>query len=313
MRILVADGHAEHRAQLVLTLQDLGHQVEEALGVREILDICRRKCPDLLFIDGNLAGVSAQSVAEQVRQLGGTAVWVPIVMMANHLSDEDILNAVEAGIDDFLPKPVSLPLLKARMGSAQRQLSMREDVFSVAHNLVIANRALENIVARDALTGVGNATAFEEALEREWFKAKENKQPLSLIMLNLDYFKLFNEVYGVAEGDDAIKKVAKALDEVFSKKGGSYFFARVSGPNFAVLLPETPKDAAMNLSEQLRKTIEELKIPHSKSGCSSYLTISLGVAIYQDQNFARSADFREEADFALYQAKHHGRNQVFMG
>jgi len=312
MRILVADAHAELRQSLILQIQELGHTVEEALGLREVLEICRRKCPDLLLLDSNLSGTTGIEIAKQVRQSGGTAVWVPIVLMANHMSDEDILTAVDAGVDDFLNKPVSIALLKARIASAQRQLDLKEDVFTVAHNLVIANRALENIVARDSLTGVGNATAFEEALEREWFKAKESKKPLALLMLNLDYFKLFNDVYGVAEGDEAIKKVAKGLDEYLSQQGHTFFLARVSGPSFALLLPEMDKEPAVKMAEALRTLVENLHIKHDKSGCSQYLTISLGVTIYKDNNFGKSRDYRDEADYALYQAKHHGRNQVFV-
>ncbi|MEY3182219.1 MAG: hypothetical protein RLZ35_204 [Pseudomonadota bacterium] len=312
MRILVADGHVEHRQSLILQIQALGHQVEEALGEKEVLEICKRKCPDLLLIDMRLAGVSGMDIVKTVRQIGGTAVWVPIVLLGNHLTDEEILAGVDAGADDFLNKPVSLPLLKARIGSAMRQLNLKEEVFSVAHNLVVANRALENVASRDALTGIANSNSFEEALEREWFSAKEKKTSLSLMMLNLDYFRMYNEVYGTEKGDEVLKSSAKALGSLLSSSGKSHHLARISGPTFGVLLPNATRAEVEKLASECNKAIEALDIPHSKSGCSAKVTMSIGIAIYENENFKQPWDFKEEADYALYQAKHYGRNRYYL-
>ena len=312
MRILVADGHVEHRRQLILRIQELGHEVEEALGAKEILEICRRKCPDLLLIDMVLAGVPGMDIVKSVRQLGGTAVWVPIVLVGNHLSDEEILQGVDAGADDFLNKPISLALLKARIGSALRQQNLKEEVFSVAHNLVVANRALENVVSRDALTGIANTSSFEEALEREWFAAKEKKTMLALMMLNLDYFRLYNEVYGTEKGDDVLKQAAKALVKLLNGTAKSHSLARITGPTFAVLVPNTTREEVEKLAAQCNQAIEALNIPHEKSGCSTHITVSIGIAVYQNENFKQPWDFKEEADYALYQAKHYGRNRYYL-
>jgi diguanylate cyclase (GGDEF)-like protein len=312
MRILVADGHVENRQSLILCLQDLGHQVEEALGEKEVLEICRRKCPDLLLIDIKLGGVSGIDIVRSVRQSGGSAVWVPIVLLANHLSDEEMLAAVDAGADDFLNKPVAMPLLKARIGMAVRQLNLREEVFSVAHNLVVANRALENVASRDTLTGVGNTNGFEEALEREWFAAKEKKTNLILMMLNLDYFRLYNEVYGTEKGDTVLKQTATGLEKVLTDIKKPHTLARLSGPTFGILIPNITRDEAEKLAAACIQAIEALNIPHEKSGSSTHVTISIGIALYQNQNFKQPWDFKEEADYALYQAKHYGRNRYYI-
>jgi diguanylate cyclase (GGDEF)-like protein len=313
MRILVADSHVEHRQLLILRIQELGHEVEEALGEKEVLEICRRKCPDLLLIDMNLAGTSGINIVKSVRQLGGTAVWVPIVLVGNHLSDEEILQGVDAGADDFLNKPISLTLLKARIGSALRQQNLKEEVFSVAHNLVVANRALENVVSRDALTGVANASSFEEALEREWFSAKEKKTVLALMLLNLDYFRLYNESYGSEKGDEVLKQAAKALATLLNGAAiKSHNLARITGPTFAVLIANTKRQEVEQLAKQCNEAIEILNIPHEKSGCSTHVTVSIGIAVYENDNFKQPWDFKEEADYALYQAKHYGRNRYYL-
>lgn len=312
MHILVADGLVEHRRPLVAQIQELGHTVEEALGEREVLDICRRKCPDLLLIDWVLAGVPGVEIVQQIRQLGGTAVWVPIVLMGNRLSEEEILQSVDAGVDDFLSKPVSASLLKARIRSAERHQNLKEEVFSVAHNLVVANRALENVVSRDALTGIGNLSGFESALEQEWTRAEGYQTSLALMMLNLDYFKLYNETYGVEKGDEAIKQVAKALNDQLLSLGRNFFFARVTGATFALLIPGISQDQAIGIAAQCTKAVEALNIPHAKSGCSNHVTISVGLVLYHNKNFKQPWDFKEEADYALFQAKHHGRNRYFL-
>lgn len=312
MRILVADGLVEHRQSLILRIQEWGYEVEEALGEKEILEICRRKCPDLLLIDMNLAGVSGIEIVKSIRQLGGTAVWVPIVLVGNHLTDEEMLQGVDAGADDFLNKPISPVLLKARIGSALRQQNLKEEVFSVAHNLVVANRALENVVSRDALTGVANTSGFEETLEREWFTAKEKKTVLALMMLNLDYFRLYNEVYGTKKGDDVLKQTAKALGKFLSSASKAYSLARITGPTFAVLIPNTKRDEVEKLAAGCNQAIEALNIAHEKSGCSTHITVSIGIAIYENDNFKQPWDFKEEADYALYQAKHYGRNRFYL-
>jgi diguanylate cyclase (GGDEF)-like protein len=312
MRILVADSLVEHRQSLILRIQELGHEVEEALGEKEILEICRRKCPDLLLIDMNLAGVSGVEIVKSIRQLGGTAVWAPIVLVGNHLTDEEILQGVDAGADDFLNKPISLVLLKARIGSALRQQNLKEEVFSVAHNLVVANRALENVVSRDALTGISNNNSFEESLEREWFAAKEKKSTLALMMLNLDYFRLYNEVYGTEKGDDVLKQTAKALSTRLSSISHTYNLARITGPTFAILISNMKREEVEKLAAECNQAIEALNIPHEKSGCSTHITISIGIAIYENENFKQPWDFKEEADYALYQAKHYGRNRYYL-
>lgn len=308
MRILVADQDVEHRGPLVMKLKSWGHKIQEALSDREVLDICREKCPDLIFLDKELSGVFGFDLTLKIRQLGGHAVWVPIIIMGRSLNEQEILKGIESGADDFLIKPISEIQLLTKVKSAERHLNLKEEVFSVAHNLVVANRALESIVTQDVLTGIGNSNSFDDSLEKDWFEAKKNSKSLSLIISNLDYFQAFNQTYGASVGDKVIKQVAQALKSAMPMGNGS--IARLAGETFGILLPNVGKEEAFKIAEKLRLAVENLNIPHVNSGCSDHVTASFGVSVAEPGQFTNPWDLKEAADYAVYQAKHHGRNRV---
>lgn len=309
MHILVADQDVESRTTLATILKTWGHQVTEALSESEVMDLCREKCPDLIFLNKELSGVSGILMARKIRQIGGQAVWVPLILIGKHLNEAEILQGLDAGIDDFLAKPIPEIQLRIKTGSAARHLNLKEEVFSVAHHLVIANRALENVAIQDTLTGMGNSNGFDDALEREWFQNKKNETPLTLWMINLDYFLAYNQNYGVPKGDELLKQFAELLKTTVPP---SAFIARIAGDTFAVLLPNTKREEAVKIAETLRSSLDALKIPHSGSGCCDHVTASLGGATEEPLHFTSPWDLKEAADFALYQAKHHGRNRVYM-
>jgi len=310
MRIMVADQDVAHRTTMVSALQKLGHTLQEALSGREVIEICRKKCPDLIFIDSQLADQPGIEIVRQIRQLGGHAVWAPIVLLSKTATDEVIIQGIDAGTDDVLEKPVSEARLRVKLSSAQRLLDLKEEVFKVAHELVVANRALQSVVTQDLLTGLGNSNSFDEALEREWKKARKENKPIAVILLNLDFFQQFNEAYGAKEGDRAIKRVADILK--FNSPGGDTVIARMIGESFAVLLPNTSREEALIVAEKMRSAIETLNIPHKSSGCSDHLTASFGVALAEKDHYTDPMDLKDAADFGLYQAKHRGRNRSYL-
>lgn len=310
MRVLVADQDVEHRVALVSYLRTLGHDIQEALGEREVLEECRKKCPQLIFVDSELSGVSGIEILRQIRLLGGHATWAPIVLMAKQLEDATITQAIEAGVDDYLIKPIPNLRVLAKVRSAERFQNLKDEVFAVTHNLVVANRALENIATQDSLTGIGNSNSFDDDLERFWFECKKNNAPLVLVMSNLDYFQAYNQAYGAAKGDEAIKKVAEALRSAVPK--GNNSLARLSGETFAILLPNTTGEEGLKVSESLRLAIDALQIPHINSGSSDHLTASFGLALAEPGHFTSPWDLKEGADYALFQAKHYGRNRSYL-
>lgn len=310
MRVLVADQEAEHRTSLVTYLQTLGHTIQEALTEREVIDLCRGKCPELIFIDRELSGVSGIEIIRQIRNLGGHAIWAPIIYFGKNLEEPEMMLSIEAGCDDFLVKPVPHVRALAKVRSAERLQNLKDEVFSVAHNLVVANRALENIATQDILTGIGNSNSFDDALETNWFQGKRSSTPLALIMTNLDYFQAYNQAYGASKGDEAIRHAAEALKTALPK--GESSVARLAGETFAILLPNTDGDEALKAAEQFRAAIEALDIPHVNSGCSDHLTASFGISIAEPGHYTNPWDLKEASEFALYQAKHRGRNRSYL-
>lgn len=309
MRILVADQDMEHRRSLVNNLQNQKHTVREALTARDVVEECRTKCPHLIFVDKELSGTSGIDIIRQIRQLGGHAIWVPIIYIGKNLTENEIVQSLDAGADDFLEKPLSPLHILAKVRAAERQQNLKDEVFSVAHNLVVANRALESLVTQDSLTGIGNSNTFDDNLEKNWFSAKKNNTPLSLFMANLDFFQAYNQTYGAVKGDEVIKQVATALKNNLTN--AEYTVARLTGDTFAILLPNTGSDEAKEAAEKLKTGIEELNIPHINSGCSDHVTASFGVSSVEPGHFTSPWDLKEAADYALFQAKHYGRNKVY--
>ena len=310
MRIMVADPDSEHRQKIIDGVQKWGHTVQEVLTAREMVENCRKKCPDLVLLEEALPDQSGVETIRQIRQTGGHALWVPIVMMSKTLSEEALLQSINAGVDDCLLEPVDEMHLMMKVQSAARQVNLKEEVFKVAHELVVVNRSLQQVVTVDVLTGVNNSQSFEEALAHECSLAKKNHVAVSLILINIDFFQTYNQAYGAELGDEAMKKVASCLK--ISLLETNAFLARTIGDTFAVLLPHTTRNDAYKIGETLQKAIFNLNIPHQRSGCSDRLTISFGVATIDANQPVNASDLKDAADYGLYQAKHYGRNRGFL-
>lgn len=309
MRILVADNDSEHRAQLISICQQLGHTMQEALNLRDVLTICKKKAPDLCFIDASLSGVSGVEVIKQIRQLGGVSVWNPIVLMSSQTSVESMREGIDAGADDFCLKPINKINLEYKIKSAQRMENLKEEVFSVAHDLVLANRALENVITQDIMTGIADISKFHKDLEIEWYKAKKENTTLSMVIFDIDDFREYNNLYGSNKGDEQIKLVAATVQKILPAEAKT--FARTTGVSFALLLPQVAGEMARDVGEKIRSSVEDLKVENKGSRCGDVLTVSVGVTATVADNLKNPLDLMEAADFALYQAKHKGRNKVY--
>jgi diguanylate cyclase (GGDEF)-like protein len=180
--------------------------------------------------------------------------------------------------------------------------------------LETANQRLKRLVAVDALTGIANRRHFDRVLDRELRRARRERQPLSLIFLDLDEFKRFNDNYGHAHGDEVLRQVALTLDETF-RRGGD-LVARYGGEEFAVVLPGVDARRAGLYAERLRRRVWRLAITNAASQVSDRLTISAGVATampHEPEFIDATPDaLLRAADQALYRAKCQGRNRVCM-
>jgi diguanylate cyclase (GGDEF)-like protein len=209
---------------------------------------------------------------------------------------EDELTRVRADLED-------------RVRQRTHALEQRNDELTrLRLALETANQRLKRLVAVDALTGIANRRHFDRALERELRRTRREQQPLSLIFLDLDEFKRFNDTYGHARGDDVLRSVAQTLDETF-RRGGD-FVARYGGEEFAVVLPGVDGRRAALYAERLRRRIWRLSIPYGASPMTDRVTISGGVATIAAGSIASADQVLVVADRALYRAKCLGKNRI---
>jgi diguanylate cyclase (GGDEF)-like protein len=183
-----------------------------------------------------------------------------------------------------------------------------EELAQLRLTLETANQRLKRLVGVDALTGIANRRHFDRSLDRELRRARRDAQPLSLIFLDLDEFKSYNDTYGHSRGDQVLRRVAQTLDETF-RRGGD-FVARYGGEEFAVVLPGVDARRAALYAERLRRRIWRLAIPYGACAGTDRVTISGGVATVSPTMIATPDQLLLAADKALYRAKCLGRNQI---
>ncbi|MDP3212059.1 sensor domain-containing diguanylate cyclase [Methylotenera sp.] len=174
--------------------------------------------------------------------------------------------------------------------------------------LIELQKQLEELSFKDGLTGVFNRRMFDSVMEVEWANAKRNRQPLSLIMLDIDYFKQYNDYYGHIQGDECLRRVANVLACVATRSRD--FFARYGGEEFILVLPETDEAAAFKIAERCRNMIFKAQIPHEKSLVSQLLTISIGISTITPTRNDEAIKFIATVDKQLYVAKEKGRNSI---
>jgi len=174
--------------------------------------------------------------------------------------------------------------------------------------LLVMQQQLEALSYQDGLTGVANRRMLDQVLEREWLSARQQQQPLSLIMMDIDYFKQFNDHYGHLKGDEVLRTVAQLLSQAGLR--GRDFLARFGGEEFALVLPNTDLAAAHMVAERCRQQIFKAQIPHAASDISQLLTLSMGVGCMVPKQQDDLHAFVDQVDRWMYQAKKSGRNQI---
>jgi diguanylate cyclase (GGDEF)-like protein len=199
--------------------------------------------------------------------------------------------------------------LADQLAGAIRLAALNERLERLNAQLSEANARLERISAVDSVTGIANRRRFDDYFEEEWRRTRRNGAHLSLIMIDIDHFKRFNDRYGHQAGDGVLKKVAHALSKELHRAGD--LVARYGGEEFVVLLPAADAGRALKFAERLRAGVEAMGIAHEANPSSTRLTISLGVATTMPREKAVTArELVHQADRALYRAKQHGRNRV---
>lgn len=288
-------------------------QLQFATSGAQALRIAQACAPDVILLDAEMPGMSGFEVCRALKADAALSD-VPVIFVTSHCEPATELSGLEMGAADFIAKPVSPALVLARVRTQLRVKGMVDE--------------LRRVSAVDSLTGVANRRSFNESLEREWLRARRNAEPMALLMIDVDHFKLYNDRYGHPVGDDCLRAVAQAMARTVVRPCD--LVARYGGEEFSVLLPQTTRAGAQHVATALLGAVESLAISHPASPTAAHVTVSVGLAAYDAASPAwavRSADSRADgsrrnafnasslviaADKALYASKRQGRAQVTM-
>jgi diguanylate cyclase (GGDEF)-like protein len=173
-----------------------------------------------------------------------------------------------------------------------------------------ANQKLEQLATHDGLTQIANRRYFDEYLQQEWQRMTREQQPLSLILLDVDCFKAYNDYFGHQQGDEGLVTIAQAVQQVVKRSAD--LLARYGGEEFGVILPNTRRSGAESVAQAIQSEIKALRLPHPKSRVNDYLTVSMGIASVVPTPSQAVEDLVAAADSALYQAKRRGRDRYWI-
>jgi diguanylate cyclase (GGDEF)-like protein len=305
--VLIVDDSATIRAALASAVRAMKLEPVLAETGERALDLFMAAPPALVLLDVMMPGIDGYETARRMRAaLPDT--WVPILFLSSSEYDQDLERAIESGGDDYLVKPVSAVVLSAKIRALQRLDKMHQKLLEISSELSSANQRLETLSNQDALTGVANRRAFDSRLALYFAEAARRKEPLSVVLCDVDHFKAYNDHYGHPAGDECLKQVGGALAR--NCKRTTDFAARYGGEEFALVLPDTAPEGALQVVQAVRSEIATLAIAHEGSRTARVVTFSAGIATYAPGRDRSMESLVTRADAALYRAKELGRNRV---
>jgi diguanylate cyclase (GGDEF)-like protein len=298
--ILVIDDDLFIQKQLKLYLEKAGHEVIAACNGQEGLSLYQSQRPDLVLLDALMPDMDGFECCHRLMQYP-QAEYTPILMITGLEDQASVDRAFEVGATDYVTKPIHWAVLRQRVKRLIYQARLQKQ-------LEAANRLLEEIAWMDGLTQISNRRYFDDCLEKEWQRGLREQQPLSLILCDVDYFKLYNDYYGHQAGDRCLQQIAKTLKSQGQRP--TDLAARYGGEEFVILLPHTDSYGGQKVAAWIQKAIAALQIPHAQSQVSEQVTLSLGLATLIPKNYLSTNVLIERADSALYAAKRGGRDRL---
>jgi diguanylate cyclase (GGDEF)-like protein len=289
--LLVVDDQAINIQALYRIFAD-DCQVLMAKSAAMALEICETKQPDLILLDVMMPVMDGYELCQRLK----TNDWtrdIPVIFVTAHNDEAAESRGLDAGAVDFISKPVNERTVRARVRT-HLTLKAQADL-------------LRRWVYIDGLTGIHNRRHFDEALAQEWSRALRLGSTLSMLLLDVDHFKPYNDHYGHPAGDECLRRIAAELSRDIKRPAD--LVARYGGEEFAFILPDTEFDGAMQFSRKLGEHIRALAIPHENSPTSNVVTVSLGVCTVQAKAGLKVENLLQATDTQLYEAKQQGRDR----
>lgn len=258
----------------------------------DALKQCHIIKPDLILLDLVMPEMDGYEVCRQLKANEDLAD-IPVIFVTASMDQADEVKGFSVGAVDFIQKPVNAVITRARVNTHLR-LKRQSDL-------------LKSMALFDGLTGIANRRHFESSIHIDWLQCARENMPISLLLIDIDQFKQYNDFYGHQGGDTCLQQVARALASVPSRPYD--LLSRYGGEEFALILPKTNHQGALHVAENIAKSIHKVAIPHEKSNLG-IVTISVGVATTTPIHKISPDIIIAEADKALYKAKDTGRNKV---
>ncbi|THE58434.1 diguanylate cyclase [Vibrio parahaemolyticus] len=308
MRILLVDDVQLDRMQLAIRLKQLGHIVKAVGSGIEALNTYESFDPELVLLDISMPEMNGFEVSLHVRETFPD--WIPIIFLSSHEEPEMIAKAIDAGGDDYLIKPVDKLVLNSKLVAMQRIAHMRRELKQATAQLEQVNQLLTQQANEDGLTKLFNRRYIDQKLDSMVAWHGRHHMPMAMILLDVDFFKPFNDNYGHIEGDRCLQAIANQLKATFCRSGE--YVGRYGGEEFVVLLSSTDAQTAEREAERIQEAMYFLDYQHEFSSVANRVTVSQGVFVFQPTGKENQADLYATADRALYTSKSLGRNTYTM-
>lgn len=313
LTVLVVDDDPGMRLVLEHLLRQDGHRVALANDGKEALKLAIEINPQLVVSDWVMPEMDGVALCGALRETNqGRHMY--FILLTGMVHDDQLVEAFEAGVDDYLTKPFNPRVLTARLRAADRVIRLQEETDRDSRNLrrfatelAVANRRLQQAALTDSLTGLPNRRFLMERLDQEWAAGTRSQRPFTVMMADIDTFKQVNDVHGHEVGDSILRQVGATLRRVSRVDD---VVGRLGGEEFVVICPGTKAETAITLAERLRRNIQDQIM--QVGNVALRVTISIGVA-ERDPSMKRPDEVMRVADSALYRAKRDGRNRVHGG
>jgi len=269
------------------------YKVVLAKSGQQAIERAIKRPPDLILLDIVMPDMDGYQVLYELKN-NDVLKNIPVIFISALRDQADEEKGLVLGAVDYISKPFSHAIVLARV--------------NIQIKIVRQIKLIESIALLDGLTEIPNRRNYDNRITMEWARAVREGNPISLLYIDIDYFKKFNDNYGHSKGDEALKAVANTISRTIGRPAD--FAARIGGEEFAVLLPNTQSDGALKIAESIRAAVEALRMVHQYSTVSSVLTISIGGTCCLPNKESDLHKFIDDADKMLYRAKNNGRNKV---
>jgi diguanylate cyclase (GGDEF)-like protein len=291
--LLLIEDEAAH-VDLLTDLFSDQYEVRSARDGLTALQMASAKTPDMILLDIMLPDIDGYEVCRRMKREPRTS-HVPIIFTTGRDNATDEVKGLELGAVDYIRKPINPAITRARVDNQLRLKQARDESHRLART--------------DALTGLANRRHFDERLAYEYARHGRSGTEFSLVLIEIDYFKLYKYKYGYLRGDDCLRQVSRAITAGMVR--ATDMLARFGGQEFVLLLPETGLDGALVFAEKMRKRINNLALPNNYSTVADHVTASFGVVGARDASDHLVRDIIEQANKQLHAAKANGRDRVW--